>query len=843
MIKNILLLFLIVLSNYVWSNGNAKKSSVFDELSEIDKKISQNPDSALVLFLEFQSKLGAPDLANDSLQCKLLSGIAKAYMYLNEIDSSIVYYEKSLGRLQNLNCPKINGDILHLLGNNYLRIGNYNNATQYYIKASKIKKELPDRANFAKTLSNLGIVYLRLGNPDSSLYYHNKALVIRQKLNDSVGMAKSYSNLGNINLAQTNLPNSLAYYKQAKLLIDTTVPSPIHASLTSNIGNIYFRQGEYSKALSQFVIALGIYEFLDNAYGMAKVSNNIALVNLELQNIDKAMKYHTEALNYFILINDEAGVADTYFYLGRVYHEAKNYKKAGGFYSLSLKIEKQIGDINGIADCMHNLGVIKLDKGQIDSSIFYLKEANKTYILLENSYGQANTLNNLAQAYLKNKRYERAYSYADKALGIAKEYEGLAEMIDSYGIMAVSKEQLNESHDALESYKMIVILNDSLFKKQKTEIIIELENKYQLERKQKALEEQSALLMQQNLEIQYQNRQFTVEKHLRNTLFASLFVLLILFIVILRNLYSKKAINSKLINQQKNNIEKNKELEYLNAELEDSQHQIQMQNEVLIEQNTKIEDVNVSWKESVTYAQYIQQAVLPSSNTLKSILHDYYLLYLPKDIVGGDFYWAYKNNNKTIVAVGDCTGHGVPGGFLSMMGMAFLKEIVTVKSQFSSHLILDELRNLFMESLHQQFSMLKYNNGIDLSIVIVDSTKDTLEYAGANSKLLIVNNNECKLLKGDRMTVGHSPKQKPFSSEVIKLSKGDGIYMFTDGFADQYNDKGEKYGGNRMLSLFEKSHAEPMNIQKEILYNSFDSWRNNYEQIDDITVLAFKYKV
>ncbi len=268
--------------------------------------------------------------------------------------------------------------------------------------------------------------------------------------------------------------------------------------------------------------------------------------------------------------------------------------------------------------------------------------------------------------------------------------------------------------------------------------------------------------------------------------------------------------------------------------------------EELLEQKDQLEKINKNLTSSIKYAQFIQQAVLPNRVYLKQFIPDNFILYMPRDIVSGDFYWIKQVNKFVAVAAADCTGHGVPGAFMSMLGVALLNEIVRLDKEPAAGEVLDELRKRVKTSLHQENIRGATSDGMDMSLCIIDLEHKRLQYAGANSPLFIIRKSqkgvtELLHIKPDRMPVGVYLKEFPFTNHVIDLQTDDTLYLFSDGYIDQFNGTtGDKYKLKRFKNTLLDISKHPMQKQKELLTEEFDAWRGNIKQLDDILVVGVK---
>jgi PAS domain S-box-containing protein len=254
----------------------------------------------------------------------------------------------------------------------------------------------------------------------------------------------------------------------------------------------------------------------------------------------------------------------------------------------------------------------------------------------------------------------------------------------------------------------------------------------------------------------------------------------------------------------------------------------------------KIEEQKQAITSSIQYASRIQNAVLPKQSTMDNYFNDHFIYFKPRDIVSGDFYWMTEKNDKLVLVAADCTGHGVPGAFMSMLGISFLNEIVNKHSCEKASTILDELRNLVKSTL--ALSGQSTDDGMDVALIIVDKEKMEITYSGAYNPLFIVRNNELLITKADRMPIGNYIKDNmPFTNHVIEIQKGDAIYIFSDGFQDQFGEETKnKFSTKAFKKLLIEISSFSAAKQSEELEKVFMNWKGNVKQIDDILIIGAK---
>lgn len=303
-----------------------------------------------------------------------------------------------------------------------------------------------------------------------------------------------------------------------------------------------------------------------------------------------------------------------------------------------------------------------------------------------------------------------------------------------------------------------------------------------------------------------------------------------------RNLEAKVKARTSEIAQQKEEIEaqRDKLFEQKN-EIETQRDEITQQRDLLSTKNSEIND-------SIHYARRIQEAMLPLESQFRTHLPKHFIYYQPRDIVSGDFYWIKKTEDQVIFTAADCTGHGVPGAFMSLLGMAFLNEVVTYMHITQPALILKELRNKVKTALKQNSGELKAKDGMDMSLVTLDLKTHKLQFAGAYNPLYLFRNGELERIEADRMPIGVHLNEKPeFTNHEIQLKQGDLIYMTSDGYIDQFGgEKNKKFKSGRFKSLLQKIQHLPMEEQEQQIYETMQEWMGNNEQLDDIIVIGVR---
>jgi PAS domain S-box-containing protein len=278
------------------------------------------------------------------------------------------------------------------------------------------------------------------------------------------------------------------------------------------------------------------------------------------------------------------------------------------------------------------------------------------------------------------------------------------------------------------------------------------------------------------------------------------------------------------------------------TELHKAQEQILQQNIEIQKQNEEVEKQSKDILDSIHYAGRIQQALLLPEQTIKGILPEHFILFLPRDIVSGDFYWVYKIDKKIIVAAADCTGHGVPGAFMSMLGISFLNEIVIKNKITQADVILEKLRVNVKKGLHQTGENSETHDGMDISLLVFDTDKKTFEFSAAYNSVIVIRNEEPFTIKGDKMPIGvHRRDTEKFTLHKQNYLSDDCFYLYSDGYPDQISEEtGRKYLNKNFTEFLVKIHKESMIEQKNLLLKEFNQWKKGHMQVDDVLVIGLK---
>ena len=583
----------------------------------------------------------------------------------------------------------------------------------------------------------------------------------------------------------------------------------------NNVGATFKNLGEYDKAIEYYQENLKIQERLGNLKLMARSKANIANVYYAFGlDYDKVLEYYNESLDHLKVYllehpDDEQGkqlLAQVYLNIGITYKEIEDDDQAIENFQKALDLYTELENKVGIANTLNNIGLVYLAAGSYQEALEASMNALNVYREIGQRKEEAGALKNIGFIYYEWKRYSEALVYMNQSLEISRELNLKHEMFDVYKDISDVYRDIGDYRQALQNYELYNILKDSSIREENLKAISELETKYKTERVER-----------ENAELNFRNQlQEAGLKRQRIVIFSVIGIAVIIFgfgFVTYRQYQAKKKANILLEEQ---NIE------------------IKQQRDQIFQQKQEITD-------SIQYASRIQDAILPRDIML-SKLQEHFILFKPRDIVSGDYYWMTLKDSQTIVAAADCTGHGVPGAFMSMLGISFMNEIVNKSDTPQANEILDQLRDHVVKSLGQTGEEGEQQDGMDLALCVIDMKGKQIQYSGAYNPLYLIRNNELTEYKPDKMPIGiHKEKKDPFTNRIINVEVGDALYMFSDGYVDQFGGpKQKKFMTKNFKDLLLEINHKPMGEQKEILEKTLYDWMGEVEQIDDILVMGLR---
>ncbi len=662
---------------------------------------------------------------------------------------------------------------------------------------------------------NMLSVLYQGNNNEKIKEYGLKILELATKINNKRYIAASQLKLGVYYYFESNYDSAEVYFKKAVLLSKAANNLIVEADAHQNLGIMFSDRSEFQKAINELILAQKIHEQLKNKKNTANIKNNIAVMYIRQKNYTLAEKQILEAIALTDTTKQKGLLGYPYSNLGIICQNREQHLLASNYYKKALREFDFTSDFYGMAACYNNLYLSYINQNNIDSAIFYnnkLKAVSKAQ-------------KDIGNEFLSNLNFEITYQRFKKNPVLAKCY------LDSMRpvLHIINKPENNVAfYQELATYNFLygnadtghfymdkfLTLKDSITSGENTLITSELQTKYESEKKDLELKQANSEL---NLE-EEKNKRKTIIIWLGTAAFVGT-----LFFLILAFINYRKAKKANLIIQNQNLV------------LELQKKEVELQKNLVEEKQNEI----IS---SINYAQRIQSAVLTGEEVWNKISKEHFIIFQPRDIVSGDFYWAHLlSNGRAVFALADCTGHGVPGGFMSMLGNSFLNELVVENKLFKADEILNRLRDKVIAALFQK-GQTQQKDGMDMALCVWNKMDNSLEFAGANNALYLVRDKQLTEYKGDKMPIGsYLEENKKFTSQKILLQAGDMIYLSTDGFSDQFGgDKGKKFRSKQLEALLVEVSVASVDEQKQVLTTSFARWKKQFEQTDDVSVIGIK---
>ena len=570
-------------------------------------------------------------------------------------------------------------------------------------------------------------------------------------------------------------------------------------------------------AIEDLIAAMKVFEAIDDQEHLKDVYIELGIANFYLKNYEQAIKDFKNAEVIALKQNNLNDLALIYSNLGPVYIELEDYKtsidiceKAENIY---LELKDELSYSNAKFNKLNSFIHLYSDSIEYNGSII---RDYKALIKVFQKYKVENSLMmsyaNLGFIYRKVNKFDLAIQYLQKAINNAKKRNKIENLEIFYKQLIVVYELKKDYVNAFNYSKEYMIIHDSLYQVSQSIVIAELQTKYETQKKENEnvllkkdakIKDQELLIKDKDIEEQKQSKYFLYG--------GLLFSLLVGFSIYTRFRSSQKK--NSIIHSQKEDLEK---------------------------QKSELEEVNKEVMDSIKYAQRIQDAMLKSKEKIGEIVPPHFLLYKPKHLVSGDFYWYAEKNGYLYLAVADCTGHGVPGAMLSMLGISFLNEIHNGSSNLlSCAQMLDQLKVKVVKELSENSDEHRVRDGMDISLIRMELKTGEINWAGANNSLFVLNNGEIEEINPNRQPIGYTGNTEPYTDHHLAPSKEAIYYLFSDGYIDQF-------GGERSKKLKNKGFKQklieyaglPFDKQQVQLNQFFEEWKGDIDQLDDVTVVG-----
>ena len=771
-------------------------------------------------------------------------------------------------------------------------------------KIDSLKAELKT----AKESKNKIKLYIRIGdeyeyykNNQKAIKYYELALELSEKLTEKYTYKKKhlknvYKNLtgksslyiGMVYEKNGNYDEALKYFQSSIKIYEVTDNKGRLADCYNSIGNVYIRKGDYSIAIENYQKSLKIAEQIENSQKISKCLNNIGVIYQCMGNYDLSIEYYKKSIDISEKLNDKEGISYALNNIGNIYYKQSEFIKARIYYQRALKINKEINNKKGLSRCLNNIGIINKNIGNYQQAIINYKDALKINEEIKDKIGMSSCLINLGNVYLILGNFRDAIQSVKRSIALAREIGAKNEIKGAYDSMAKIYAKMKNFEKAYQYNQLYSEIKDTIFSEESSRQLHEMEARYQAEKKQQEIEKQQIMLEKKDAEIKQQEAEAGRQKAQRNAFICGFILIFVLAIVIYRSYRQKKKANVLLAEQ--------------NVEINQQKEEITVQRDEIEKNRDEIAQKNEDITDSINYAVRIQTAMLPTEDYIKEIipptesgLASHFILFKPKDIVSGDFYFITKIKKYLVAAAVDCTGHGIPGAFMSMLGTASLNEIINNEEITQTDQVLNELRNYIIKSLQQKGFLHEAKDGMDIALVVINTETNMLQFSGAINSLYIVRKDRKEVgsrqsnyakasldksavgnkekvgnrqsavgknlksqipnpnsliqsfnhslieIKGDKMPVAIFDNMTNFTFHEIQLQKGDSLYIFSDGYADQFGgEQGKKFKYSQFKELLLSIQAQSMEEQKAILAQTFEDWKGDLEQVDDILVMGIR---
>ena len=741
----------------------------------------------------------------DHDKADLLLEMGKVCMENNPAQSQL-YLNRALNRAERADYQWGQANIYLAYGDLYfMKKDSFRISLGHYTKALDRFLMLRDTLGIMKGHYKIGMAEFVLQNYAKAISSIEKSLYYSEDLGDDLYKVKALNALGLIYKNDNNTTKAISHFERALDLAREINDDEYIPKIIKNLGNQYKGLGYSSIAIKYYLESLKIYRKSNDSISLADNLFRLGLLHKDFGNMDKAYKYIFEAFQIREKINSHG------FYKGEslsgiasIYVAQKKYSVAIEYYKKALEYFVEINRPAHIQICYGNIGYTYEKMRQYKEAVHFLTkslEMNQVQGVGGTSiYGSL--MNHFANISLNKKDYRQALINVNKAMSIKVSPTTRRR---SFKVLSDIYNQKKDHKKAFHYYKKYTNLNDSLIALKKERNVQEFQTLYEVNKKTKEIQ-----LLKKEKEI---NSLTSAAEIKRQKTFRNAFILSgLAFLIIAALIYSRYRLKNKA-------------------------------NLLLRSKNKQIEDQNTNILDSITYAKRIQDAILTSDKYMDAALGEYFVYYQPKDIVSGDFYWVYElDPDNVIIAVADCTGHGVPGAFMSMIGNALLNEIIIENGNTQIEEVLNILRAHIIKSLKQDNAQDNTMDGMDISLLKVNKQNHKLEFAAAGHRIYLLRDGQCHDYKGDAFPVAYyHGKERSFNLHEIDIQEGDTIYLTTDGFLDQFGGPNRnKFGLIRFKELIVENKSQNIKNQKDQFMAAFRQWKEEQNQIDDILVMGIK---
>ncbi len=684
-------------------------------------------------------------------------------------------------------------------------------ASAQYSEVDSLKvilENLDEDSSKVNTLNDIAYILYRT-SPGEAVTYGSEAKLLAEKINFRKGLAEANKTIGLGYYMQGNYMEAIKNWEPALEFYEQAGDEQLVANILSNLGSAYYTTGKNVEAIEYSLRALKVAEELGDSIRIGTLLNTIGLVYSEQPaTLDAARNYYLRTLEIAGAIGYEALVGVSYINLGELYMEKESYDSALFYFEKSLTVLTSNIDISA---SLAFIGNIYAQREDYTKAARYYQDALELATKEDAKREMVSSLLGMASVYESQNNPLKAIEFFTRAESIAEEIGLNNELSGIYEGLASNYAEISDFPNAYRYLSLQNTIDNTIYRIDSEKKANNLIFSYQMEKKQDEI-----AILEQKAEID--NLKSRRQRAIIIT--TGLFGLLLL------------AMAVGLLNRM----------------------------QFIRRTNKKINAQNALITDSISYAQRIQSAILPSHAFLNEVMPEHFIILKPKDIVSGDFYWIKEVQDHLVIVGADCTGHGVPGAFMSMLGITMLNSLIGERCFNAPSAILEQLRLKVKEMLVQEGETDEQKDGMDMALAIFNKTTRELHYAGANNPLYVIRSKEVPVngemaayasvemedyrlfeLKADKQPVGVHWEETSFTTHSIILKERDTFYLFSDGFVDQFGGESrKKFKSLNFKKLLLSIQNESMRMQGQSLEKAFEDWKGSYEQIDDVSVIGVR---
>lgn len=692
-------------------------------------------------------------------------------------------------------------------------------ARQAFIAATKASYQ----EGLAEAYLNLSAGYSHHSryNFDSLNHYLTQSLNIYEANQDSIRIAEAYYFISKSCFQNDYYTLALQYGQSASDMLEKLQDKPKLARSLSLLCELHNRVGDNALAVNRCIKSLRLYDELQLEPEKAALYNTLGNANYDMKIYDKAKEYLLFAMEIALKHSLYLELSDAYINMGEVLQQSQDFEGALEYFRRSLALDQNNSDELGVSRAYFNIGKTFIMQGENEQALNLLEEALEISEQYNNLPLKAQATLELGRAYYNLDNLEQSFLFLNQSLNTAKKLGTSAILKDCYFNIAKYYDRVDDLENALIHFRLYDIEKERLYEKEKAQKVAEIETLYDLDKK----DAQIALLQQEN---QIQILLASERKLVNYGLTVGVILL--------------GGLGAVFFSKYRLKIRANKKLEKQKEAINQQKLKIEKQRDEIITKSKLLEESSRDIKDSIMYAKRIQLSLLPEKSQLKNVFPDSFVFFKPKDIVSGDFYWLHEMEDKIIVAALDCTGHGVPGAFMTVLANSILNQLVLENKVSTPNVMLSQMDSRIRQTLHQHHPESANTDGLDMAVCIIDRTTHEVCYSGAQMNAYYTLNDELMQFQSDRYSIGGAQiSEKYFTNKCVPLKRGNMLYLASDGFQDQFggpNDK--KFMRNRFRCLLNCVQSKSTADQYQIIQDSFREWQGDQIQTDDVMVIGIR---